>query len=452
MVHCKQPRRRPQDAAAVPGTAGRARAGGGAAPAASDPGYMRPTSSSGARAGREVASAAVSAASAPAAQPVGAKAAALVASTPRAARATCSSAQKSARGGGAGGCGGEGHRACRYAYCTFKGHAPAAPPLGAFLASRRRLIKTEQSMKHRGVSAFRDPKTKNTSTSNAAGKGDDGFFVQVACPGAGAGARPKTASSGSCCSGLSAEEAESPYVNFGRRGLRCGMTHEWADPGASVDGSCGSSDVISDGFADLPGTASSPPPSPGRKEQIGQQEGEASWVDQQEAEEEDSGACDRSDISEELGPKYECNMSKDCGSVSSVESSMDDISSAFGGMNFQDAGADAAATSQGTKLTMSRRRTPRGGERIRAFNPRAPNFLPVAPDPDAEKVDLRHQMTDDRKNAEEWMVDYALRRTVNKLARAQKRKVEMLVQAFETVLPPVLGENKSDDKKSFACN
>ena len=131
---------------------------------------------------------------------------------------------------------------------------------------------------------------------------------------------------------------------------------------------------------------------------------------------------------------------------------MDDISSAFGGMNFQDAGADAAATSQGTKLTMSRRRTPRGGERIRAFNPRAPNFLPVAPDPDAEKVDLRHQMTDDRKNAEEWMVDYALRRTVNKLARAQKRKVEMLVQAFETVLPPVLGENKSDDKKSFACN
>ncbi|EMS51187.1 hypothetical protein TRIUR3_20871 [Triticum urartu] len=129
------------------------------------------------------------------------------------------------------------------------------------------------------------------------------------------------------------------------------------------------------------------------------------------------------------------------GGGSSVESSMDDISSAFGGMNFEDVGADAAATSQGNKVNMSRRRTPRGGERIRAFNPRAPNFLPVVPDPDAEKV-----------NAEEWMVDYALRRTVNKLARAQKRKVEMLVQAFETVLPPHLGEKKSDDKKSFACN
>uniref|UniRef100_R7W7U5 Calmodulin-binding domain-containing protein n=1 Tax=Aegilops tauschii TaxID=37682 RepID=R7W7U5_AEGTA len=91
----------------------------------------------------------------------------------------------------------------------------------------------------------------------------------------------------------------------------------------------------------------------------------------------------------------QCRNSADCGGVvgSSLESSMDDISSAFGGMNFQDAGADAAAaTSQGNKLTMSRRRTPRGGERIRAFNPRAPNFLPVVPDPDAEKVDLRHQM------------------------------------------------------------
>lgn len=96
-------------------------------------------------------------------------------------------------------------------------------------------------MKHRGVSAFRNPKTNPNPSSNVAGKGDDGFFVQVACPGD--GARPKTASSGSCCSGLSAEEVESPYVNFGRRSLR-GGTDKWADPGASVDGSCGSSDVV----------------------------------------------------------------------------------------------------------------------------------------------------------------------------------------------------------------
>ncbi|XP_044974184.1 calmodulin binding protein PICBP-like [Hordeum vulgare subsp. vulgare] len=448
MVHCKQPRRRPGDpAGGVRTTGGRARAGGGA-----PPGYMRPTSSSGSRTGREFAAATPSA---PAAQPVVPKEAALGGGTPLAARPTCSSAQKSARARDLCGGGGEGRRACRYAYCSYKGHAPAPPPLGAFLASRRGLVKTEQSMKHRGVSAFRSTNTNpnpNPSSFNAAGKGD-GFFLQVACPGA--GARPKTASSGSCCSGLSAEEVDSPYVNFGPRGLR-GGTDTW---GASVDGSCGSSDVISDGFADLPATATSPSPSTGRKEGNRQDDQEAA----EEKEEEDSAACCRSDISEELGPRYQANnnMSKDCGG-SSVDSSMDDISSAFAGMNFQDVGADptadGAATSQGNRLTMSRRRTPRGGERIRAFNPRAPNFLPVVPDPDAEKVDLRHQMADDRKNAEEWMVDYALRRTVNKLARAQKRKVEMLVQAFETVLPPppVPGEKnylQDDHKKSLArCN
>jgi hypothetical protein len=48
------------------------------------------------------------------------------------------------------------------------------------------------------------------------------------------------------------------------------------------------------------------------------------------------------------------------------------------------------------------------------------------------------------------MVDYALRRTMKRLARAQKRKVEMLAQAFETVLPPFPGEKNDDDKKSSA--
>lgn len=71
----------------------------------------------------------------------------------------------------------------------------------------------------------------------------------------------------------------------------------------------------------------------------------------------------------------------------------------------------------------------------REFNPRDPNYLPVEPDPEAEKVDLRHQMMDERKNAEEWMLDYALRQTVFKLAPARKRKVALLVEAFEKVIP-----------------
>ncbi|KAI3450181.1 hypothetical protein Pfo_006846 [Paulownia fortunei] len=69
------------------------------------------------------------------------------------------------------------------------------------------------------------------------------------------------------------------------------------------------------------------------------------------------------------------------------------------------------------------------------FNPRAPNFLPLEPGPEAEKVDLRHQELDERKNTEEWMVDYALRQAVKKLGPARKRKVALLVEAFEKVMP-----------------
>ncbi|KAK1370476.1 hypothetical protein POM88_036568 [Heracleum sosnowskyi] len=80
-------------------------------------------------------------------------------------------------------------------------------------------------------------------------------------------------------------------------------------------------------------------------------------------------------------------------------------------------------------------------EDIRDFNPREPNYLPIEPDVEAEKVDLRHQMIDERKNAEEWMVDYALRQAVTNLAPARKRKVSLLVEAFEKVLPTSKYEN-----------
>lgn len=74
-------------------------------------------------------------------------------------------------------------------------------------------------------------------------------------------------------------------------------------------------------------------------------------------------------------------------------------------------------------------------ENPRRFNPRDPNYLPIVPKPEAEKVDLRHQEMDDRRNSDEWMVDYALRQAVTRLAPARKRKVALLVEAFEKVMP-----------------
>ncbi|XP_076887935.1 uncharacterized protein LOC143538216 [Bidens hawaiensis] len=72
------------------------------------------------------------------------------------------------------------------------------------------------------------------------------------------------------------------------------------------------------------------------------------------------------------------------------------------------------------------------------FNPRGPNFLPETADPDAEKVDLKHQAIDERKNAEEWMVDFALQQAVTTLAPARKKKVALLVEAFEKVMPDLI--------------
>lgn len=72
---------------------------------------------------------------------------------------------------------------------------------------------------------------------------------------------------------------------------------------------------------------------------------------------------------------------------------------------------------------------------MKSFNPREPNFLPLVPEEEGEKVDLKHQMMDERKNADEWMIDCALRQVVTKLAPARKKKVALLVEAFESVMP-----------------
>ncbi|PWA73005.1 Calmodulin-binding protein [Artemisia annua] len=46
---------------------------------------------------------------------------------------------------------------------------------------------------------------------------------------------------------------------------------------------------------------------------------------------------------------------------------------------------------------------------------------------------FRLQKTGDKKNTDEWMLDYALQKVVGELAPTQKGKVALLVKAFETV-------------------
>ncbi|KAK7334727.1 hypothetical protein VNO80_26488 [Phaseolus coccineus] len=72
-------------------------------------------------------------------------------------------------------------------------------------------------------------------------------------------------------------------------------------------------------------------------------------------------------------------------------------------------GDEEESTSKNWKDAIRRKRAVEDDDEMRKFNPKEPNFLPLVPEPEKEKVDLRHQMMDERKNSEEWMLDCALR-------------------------------------------
>ncbi|KAK9069248.1 hypothetical protein SSX86_013364 [Deinandra increscens subsp. villosa] len=74
-------------------------------------------------------------------------------------------------------------------------------------------------------------------------------------------------------------------------------------------------------------------------------------------------------------------------------------------------------------------------EKVKKFNPKKPQYLPLPPEAETETVSLRQQTAGGKKNTDEWMLDYALQKVVSELAPTQKRKVALLVKAFETVAP-----------------
>ncbi|KAK1427087.1 hypothetical protein QVD17_15770 [Tagetes erecta] len=74
-------------------------------------------------------------------------------------------------------------------------------------------------------------------------------------------------------------------------------------------------------------------------------------------------------------------------------------------------------------------------EKVKKFNPKKPRYLPVPPETETETVSLRRQTAGGKKNSDEWMLDYALQKVVSELAPTQKRKVSLLVRAFESVAP-----------------
>ncbi|XP_072985406.1 uncharacterized protein [Typha latifolia] len=136
---------------------------------------------------------------------------------------------------------------------------------------------------------------------------------------------------------------------------------------------------------------------------------------------------------------------------------------AFSGMSLREddcIDSNAKFSNQSIRMIITRKSLTEQSQHMKDFDPRSPRLLPLEPDPEAETVDLRHQMVDERKNAEEWMIDYALQKAVTKLAPDRKRKVALLVEAFETVLPlPMYDKSMQHESTSFtqarpiqACN
>ncbi|KAF2537404.1 hypothetical protein F2Q70_00006739 [Brassica cretica] len=85
------------------------------------------------------------------------------------------------------------------------------------------------------------------------------------------------------------------------------------------------------------------------------------------------------------------------------------------------------------KKAMQLRKFVKALENVRKFNPREPRFLPLDPGVEAERVNLRHQETRNKRNGDEWMVDNSLQEVVSKLTPARRDKVKLLVQAFESL-------------------
>ena len=92
-------------------------------------------------------------------------------------------------------------------------------------------------------------------------------------------------------------------------------------------------------------------------------------------------------------------------------------------------------------------------EKLRKIRPGRPQYLSSELTSEEERVYLRHLSMNGKKNVEEWMLDFALRKVISRLGLDEQRRVALLVEAFETLTPdnrersikcyPVKGETVS---------
>ncbi|MCO5615044.1 hypothetical protein L7F22_069332 [Adiantum nelumboides] len=130
---------------------------------------------------------------------------------------------------------------------------------------------------------------------------------------------------------------------------------------------------------------------------------------------------------------------RDCGELNMKGELEEDVVSLE---DHSDEGADdfdgiATASPQGGRLN--------GHQRVKRRS-----FNVIETQAPAEVVTLRKQMMQERKQAEEWMLDYAIEEALQKLVPSKESKVKALVEAFESVIPQKEADVTARDHQSEA--
>ncbi|KAG0481251.1 hypothetical protein HPP92_012109 [Vanilla planifolia] len=374
--------------------------------------YMKPTSSSDARKTNKLQAAAISPVSSPRRPSRAQSGQPKEKSSVSVNRATCSSTLKDFRFPAAlelmpGANEAEGNskmRVCPYTYCSLNGHSfQPFPPLKCFISARRKLLRTKSGPKIEGLSLF-----KTCGLEKRRKKSEDESEEDVG----------KTTPDFSLVDHVQPDEA-SLGMNKPRAEDGEAMETEWEYEAGLFPDSTEGSDHCYDQFSvDEPNGFLAPEEAETESEI---EEGDTHGIDKEESH-------TTSNDNDTPNPQQEPTKGLD-----SAEQTTEKAKPI-------------------TKWNYTRKTTFDDTPPTKEFNPRPPHFLPLEPDPEAETVDLRHQTVDERKSAEEWMVDYALQRAVTKLCSAQKRRVALLVQAFENVIPlSVCEEPIGHGPPAFAC-
>nr|AHW45789.1 calmodulin-binding protein-like protein 1 [Brassica rapa subsp. chinensis] len=343
-------------------------------------------------------------------------------------------------------------RVCPYMYCSLNGHLPKqCPPLKSFISSRRQSLKSQKSVK---MEASKDDSVEMYVEEEKECENADGGTCEVDVE----TQISETVSVGAPRSETDSDEY-SEIVKFSE-----------VDDGIELQESDLEETLVADSFKEVQETSCEVDDNSDSAEMVrfleGDHDTELKESDMEETLADDSVKQIQEEANREEDVDQSCsfnseaigmmmNSEADDADKETLKDSREESQDQTEAVLMIEESAKVPCNQEGesdatVSWTIIKCKKPVAEtEDLREFNPREPSYLPVFVDADAEKVDLKHQDMDERRNSEDWMFDHALQRAVTKLSSAKKRKVALLVEAFETVKPVVQHGREHDPVLSY---